>query len=227
MNLTLVQPASVEVRARRSGGMSNEAILRMTARAICERHAGGGTLLDVGCGRGDLWGHLRDRFAGYVGVDVIRHEGFSAEGDAFVQADLDAESIPLAGSQFEVVAAVETIEHLENPRAFFRELTRLARPGGWIVVTTPNQLSFLSKLTLLFKDHFNAFQAGDYPAHITALLEVDLRRMAWECGLVHVATAFSCRGRIVLTPWHYPAALARVFPRPFSDNILLIAEKPA
>ncbi len=53
-----------------------------------------------------------------------------------------------------------------------------------MIVTTPNQLSLLSKLTLVLKNEFNAFQAGSYPAHLTALLEADLRRIGVECGWV-------------------------------------------
>ena len=51
----------------------------------------------------------------------------------------------------DVVTALEVIEHLENPRAFCRELARVAKPGGWVVVTTPNQLSLLSLLSLVVK----------------------------------------------------------------------------
>ena len=55
---------------------------------------------------------------------------------------------------------METIEHLENPRAFVRKLVRLAKPGGWVVVTTPNQRSLLSLLTLMTKGKFSHFQDG-------------------------------------------------------------------
>ena len=84
----------------------------------------------------------------------------------------------LADQFADVVAAVEVVEHLENPRAFCRELARIVKPGGWVVVTTPNQLSLLSLLTLVVKQRFSAFQDVSYPAHITALLETDLRRIA-------------------------------------------------
>ena len=66
--------------------------------------------------------------------------------------ELDSPLWPVDSEQFDLVVCAETIEHLENPRAVFRELTRVARRDGWIIVTTPNQLSLLSKLTLVVKN---------------------------------------------------------------------------
>ncbi len=217
--------AAVEARARQSGGTSDAAIYRMVARALEARDASGGLVLDVGCGGGALWNHLRDRFDRYTGVDAVRYGEFPNELE-FVQLDLDAGRVPLPDRVAHVVTAVETIEHLENPRALLRELARLVRPGGWVVVTTPNQLSFLSVLTLVVKGRFSAFQDVQYPTHLTALLEVDLRRMAGEVGLVDVDIAYSLQGRIVLTPWHYPRLVSRLVPRLGSDNVLMIGRKP-
>ncbi len=220
----MTQPG-VEERARRSLGSSGDAIYRMVADAVAARHAGGGTLVDVGCGSGNLWPFVRERFDRYLGVDAVRYAGFPAEGE-FVAADLDAGEIPVPDATGDVVAAVETIEHLENPRAFVRSLVRIARPGGWIVITTPNQLSLLSRATLLARGEHNAFRDASYPAHITALLEVDLRRIAAECGLEEVSVAYSGSGRVVLTGAHYPRWMSRLWPRGFSDNVLLAGRKP-
>jgi 2-polyprenyl-3-methyl-5-hydroxy-6-metoxy-1,4-benzoquinol methylase len=173
--------AEVTDRAKQSGGTSCQAVYHTVAAELEEQKSGGEILLDVGCGRGELWQHVSDRFSRYVGADVMRFEGFPRDGE-FYAVDLDTGRVPLPDGFADVVVASETIEHLENPRAFVRELTRLTRLGGWIVVTTPNQLSLLSKITLLLRNEFNAFRAGSYPAHLSALLEVDLRRIAMECG---------------------------------------------
>ena len=215
----------VETRAQLSKGTSAEPVYRMVRSAILARSENGGTLLDVGCGTGSLRKALQPLFARYVGCDVVRYDGLPDDTE-FVTADLDGGGVPLPDGFADVVTALETIEHLENPRGFFRELVRLARPEGWVIVTTPNQLSVLSKLTLLLKNEFNAFQDGCYPAHITALLEVDLRRIAAECGLDEVAVSYSGQGRIPGTPWHHPKWLSRCFPRALSDNLLLIGRKP-
>jgi SAM-dependent methyltransferase len=156
----------------------------------------------------------------------VRYDGFPAGGE-FVAADLDAGTVPLPDGSADAVAAVETIEHLENPRAFCRELCRVVRPGGWIVITTPNQLSLLSLSTLVVKQRFSAFQDAAYPAHRTALLEIDLRRIAAECGLREVDVSYTGSGRLPLSAGHYPAPLSRLFPRALSDNVLLVGRRDA
>jgi 2-polyprenyl-3-methyl-5-hydroxy-6-metoxy-1,4-benzoquinol methylase len=215
----------VETRARQSLGTSGEAIYRAVADAVNRRHAGGGILIDVGCGAGNLWRYLGHRFDRYIGVDVVRYDGLPDEVE-FHRVDLDTGRAVLPDAAGDVVVAVETIEHLENPRAFARELTRLVAPGGWVVASTPNQLSLLSKLTLVLKNEFNAFQAGSYPAHLTALLESDLRRIGGECEWLDVAVAYTGSGRIPGTGKHWPTWFSHMAPRTLSDNVLVIGRKP-
>jgi 2-polyprenyl-3-methyl-5-hydroxy-6-metoxy-1,4-benzoquinol methylase len=214
----------LESRARSSEGISNHAIYSMVAEAL-RRRASGGLLVDIGCGVGNLSRFVLPAFDRYIGADAVRYEGFPAELE-FCQVDLDTGRVPLEDDVADVVAAVETIEHLENPRAFVRELVRLARPGGWVVVTTPNQRSLLSLFSLLLKGQFVYFQDVHYPAHLTALLEVDLLRIASECGLVDMEIEYSHHGRVALTPRYFPSTLSRRFPRALSDNLLLIGRKP-
>jgi len=217
---------ALEARARQSLGSSNDAIYRMVDRALAARGVAGGRLIDVGCGSAGLWRVLAPRFSSYCGLDAVRYNGFPADAE-FRQIDLDAPQWPVAPGEADVVAAVETIEHLENPWAFMRALFNLARRGGWVVVTTPNQLSALSVASLIVKRRFSSFQDVHYPAHRTALLEIDLRRAASECGLESVEVLYSHSGRVPSTPWHYPLTIARRFPRALSDNLLIIGKKPS
>jgi 2-polyprenyl-3-methyl-5-hydroxy-6-metoxy-1,4-benzoquinol methylase len=214
--------AAVHDRASRSLGRAHDRIHRTAARLL-EARGAGGTLLDAGCGTGDLWRVVSARFAACIGVDAVRYPGLPDEV-RFVPADLDG-ALPLDDASVDAAAAIEVIEHLENPRAFLRELVRVTKPGGWIVVTTPNQLSLLSLLCLVTKGAFVAFQDGDYPAHRTALLEIDLRRIASECGLEQVAVEYTRWGRLPLTPWHYPGAIAALAPRRLSDNVAMVGRR--
>jgi len=215
---------TLDARARLSLGRGHDRIHQTVAALLAARGASG-TLVDAGCGTGDLWRATRGRFSRCIGLDAVRYPDLPDEVN-FHQVNLDG-VLPVAASTADATAAVEVIEHLENPRAFMRELVRITRPGGWIVVTTPNQLSALSLLTLVVKGRFSAFQERDYPAHRTALLEIDLRRIAAECGVEQIEIAYTCWGRLPLTGQHYPDAMAALWPRRFSDNVAMIGRRCA
>jgi 2-polyprenyl-3-methyl-5-hydroxy-6-metoxy-1,4-benzoquinol methylase len=210
-----------EAAANASRGRSDMPILRMigTVVRLTKRHFN--VLVDIGCGRGDLREQLSPFVDTYVGCDLVRYEGFPP-GIELRLADLNGR-FPFDDASTDLVVSAETIEHLENPRAFLREIARIAMPGALIVVTTPNQLSILSKGCLVLKNHFAAFQASDYPAHITPVLESELLLIASEVGLQSARIVYTDSGRIPGTARHWPS---RWRGRPFSDNLALIACKP-
>jgi 2-polyprenyl-3-methyl-5-hydroxy-6-metoxy-1,4-benzoquinol methylase len=211
-------------RAILSGGSSNDTIYQMIATTLRSNHKGRGVILDVGCGGGALRALVEPIFDHYVGTDLVRYESFPVDCE-FHPANLD-QGLPFPESFADAVVAAEIIEHLENPRALMRELVRVAKPGGAVVLTTPNQLSLLSLLTLVFKHRFAAFQDVHYPAHLTALLEIDLTRMGSESNLTDIQVEYSKQGRVPKTPWHYPQAVTRLWPRGLSDNLLVFGRKP-
>jgi 2-polyprenyl-3-methyl-5-hydroxy-6-metoxy-1,4-benzoquinol methylase len=203
-----------------------DAVHRLVASALAARGLDDVVVADVGCGRGDLARALGAHCRRYIGVDAVRYDGLLPEAE-FVGADLNAaEAVEIPGGPADVVASLETIEHLENPRAFVRALYRLTRPGGWIFLTTPNQRSLLSLATLVVKGRFSHFQDVHYPAHLTALLDADLVRMAAEVGLERVTIEYTRAGRIVFMARHYPRWLSRAFPRALSDNVMLAGRRP-
>lgn len=216
--------AAVHDRAARSLGKAHDRIHQTAARLLDARGARG-TLLDAGCGTGDLWRAVSSKFSACTGLDAVRYDGLPADV-RFIAANLDGR-LPLDDASVDTAAAIEVVEHLDNPRAFVRELVRVTKPGGWVVITTPNQLSALSLMCLVTKGVFVAFQDGDYPAHRTALLEIDLRRIAAESGLDDIAVEYTRWGRLPLTPWHYPGAIAALMPRLCSDNVAIVGRRCA
>lgn len=215
--------SSVEERARLSLGRSHQHIYD-TALTLLERRGAGGIVADVGCGAGALWPLLRSRFSHCIALDVVRYDGLPPDVE-FRAIDLDAMRLPLSDGGVDAAVAIEVIEHLENPYAFVRELARSVRPGGTVIVSTPNQLSALSLLTLAVKGRHSAFQDSAYPAHRTALLEIDLRRMMRDCGLRDIEVAFTCYGRLPFSGRHYPRALAKLAPRRCSDNVVIAGRR--
>lgn len=212
--------ATSHERATLSGGASELSLYESVGKILQARRRSGGALIDVGCGNGSLQAFLPPSFS-YLGVDINRYANFPASGK-LIEVDLNARQFPIDSGIADIVVSVETIEHLENPRGLFRELHRIVKPGGLVILTTPNQLSLLSKITLVFKNQFNAFQDASYPAHITALLEGDLVRIAREVGLVDIEVSYTGSGRIPFTAKHWPKRLG-FRGRLFSDNLLLSA----
>jgi SAM-dependent methyltransferase len=101
----------------------------------------GRTVLDVACGTG--YGSALLLGAGarrVVSIDLSEPAlGFARRaypGPCYVQADAGA--LPLAQPVFDVAVALETIEHLADPLTFLGALGGLVRPGGWLLVSTPN-----------------------------------------------------------------------------------------
>lgn len=219
------QPDAVD-RAVKTLGSSGHPVYRAVRAALVERVRGKARkLLDVGCGGGSIRPYVAEFADEYAGCDLVRYPVFP-EDCAFIEANLDVAPYPLPDGFADIVISVETIEHLENPRMHVRELARICRPDGLVIVTTPNNLSLLSLATLLRKGTFNAFQEGPglYPSHLTALLDTDLRRIFSECGLGGVEIRFTNSGRIPFSARHWPGYLRG---RRFSDNMLAVGQKPA
>jgi 2-polyprenyl-3-methyl-5-hydroxy-6-metoxy-1,4-benzoquinol methylase len=82
------------------------------------------------------------------------------------------------------VAAVEIIEHLENPRHFLREIRKMLRPGGHLFLTTPNVDSPLSKAFHMAYGYHLWFDDSQYKVsgHITPVSIRTLRQAAEEAG---------------------------------------------
>ncbi len=101
-------------------------------------------ILDAGAGEGFFSRMLKD--AGYDQVEACDYaeEGFRCPDISFGQADL-CQELPYPDDHFDCVVSVEVIEHLENHFAFMRELVRVTRPGGKLIITTPNVMSLSSR----------------------------------------------------------------------------------
>lgn len=111
------------------------------------RAGGGRTCLDLGCGPGGFALAAAERFELAVGADISmawlviakkRQEEMRREA---LLLCANAERLPLASDQFDVVGLFDMIEHVADRPRTVQEVFRLARPGGKVICTTPNRYS--------------------------------------------------------------------------------------
>lgn len=100
-------------------------------------------VLDVGAGQGFFCKQLRERGYQVEACDFLQ-DNFKLKDVPFHKADLNS-AVPLPDNQFDVIVSIEVLEHIENHVRFISELMRVLKPGGTIILTTPNILSLPSR----------------------------------------------------------------------------------
>lgn len=102
------------------------------------------TVLEAGCGEGYGAALIAERAARVLALDydeqTVRHVARCYPQAGTVQGNLAF--LPLRPSTMDVVATFQVIEHLWDQAGFLAECHRVLRPGGRLIVTTPNRLTF-------------------------------------------------------------------------------------
>jgi SAM-dependent methyltransferase len=104
---------------------------------VLERLPEGGSVLDVGCSSGDLLCALPASIEKY-GVEPSAQASARAEALGVRVLCATVNELPQCSKRFDVITAVDVIEHVESPLLFLQGLARNLAPGGQIVVSTGN-----------------------------------------------------------------------------------------
>jgi SAM-dependent methyltransferase len=116
-----------------------------------------GEYLDVGSGNGELIDQVMRTFPVNVRACDYRDDLMTLRGVAVDVVDLNTGTLPYADETFDAVTCTEVIEHLEDFRRALREISRVTKPGGVFVLSTPNVLNLRSRLRYLFFGFYNLF----------------------------------------------------------------------
>ena len=109
--------------------------------------------MDIGCGDGNFTVLMAKslRAKEVYGVDISEKgvEMAKRKGVKAFKVDVDEENLPFNDNYFDVVTALEVIEHLFDPDHFLEEVYRVLKPNCIFVLSTPNLASIHNRIALL------------------------------------------------------------------------------
>ncbi len=166
-----------------------------------------GPVLDVGCGGGLFLRLLKDRGYRVAGLDrASEAAGLCWKQNAVPAVCGSLEQAPVAPGSCAAVTMFHVLEHVPDPRAYLLAARKLLRPGGRLIVQTPNTASW--QFALLGR----RWSGLDVPRHLVSFPARGLERLLESCGFqVTRRKHFSWRDNPAalaasLAPWLDPMA---------------------
>lgn len=167
--------------------------------ALLMRHASiTSRVLDLASGSGAFLLRLKD--AGFKDLTAVERSGsgYLFPEVPLILADLEQPFAPNMGGTFDLVTALEIIEHLASPVAFLQEIRKLLRPRGLVLISTPNIAEWQSRIKFMIKGQLRYFDEHQhaYQRHISPIVPDLVRPMFQEAALavIDIKTAGSFDG---------------------------------
>ncbi|MDX9952451.1 MAG: class I SAM-dependent methyltransferase [Anaerolineae bacterium] len=175
----------------------------------------GRRVLDIGCGVGMYTSAFRQRTPEVFGIEVEFARAIEGRERARGIAQSVGETLPFAGASFDVVFSHEVLEHVRDDGACAREMVRVTRPGGRIVIFVPNRLYPFETHGIYVRGHY---RFGNIPL-------VNWLPTPWRNRLAPHVRAYTARGLRRLFDGLPVRVVLHTVIFPGYDNI--VARKPA
>ncbi|MHC4481732.1 MAG: class I SAM-dependent methyltransferase [Planctomycetota bacterium] len=195
--------------------MRNQAVVDLLAARLPK-----GRIVDVGAGSGALAHMLQQRGYDVQALDIAPEH--CEYDDVHVRQCDVVQGLPCEDGALDALTCTEVIEHLEDPFKAVREFNRVLKPGGLLVLTTPNYSHIFSRLHFLFtgaipkprRFGLEPPRGGRAHGHIQPMTWQQLKHILATSGfeLRHFTTSYRRRGGCLLLPltlliWGYPHVL--------------------
>ncbi len=148
-----------------------------------------GSLLDIGCGSGDFAANMRLQGWSVRGTDadpeaaetVSRNHGFEVDVGELTDLAYPDESL-------DAVTSRHVIEHIREPETFLRECWRILKPGGRLVLVTPNVASLGHQI---YREHWQGLEP---PRHLFLYDTRTLHALARNCDIESLSLFSTAQG---------------------------------
>jgi len=108
-------------------------------------------ILELGTGQGEMYQSLKEKGFNVTGTDIKKYP--ETEDLNIVLCDLN-NRFPFRDSSFDVVIALELLEHMFNPYKTMEEIKRVLKPNGYAIISMPNTASLFSRIGQLYEPRF-------------------------------------------------------------------------
>ncbi len=186
-------------------------------------------VLDVGCGPGNficccVRAFPQSQITGLdAAAELLEYSRTRVPNAHLIQGD--AEHLPFGEARFDVLAALQVIEHLYHPGRFIEESWRVLAPEGILLLATPNPAGLAARL---LKDHWQGYRED----HVSLKPPREWRQCLLDAGFkIHnegttLFNGFPVLGRFPLgLPFQVVQALFGWFPWPLGESYMAIAIK--
>lgn len=168
-------------------GKSSELDLIETVRSLK-----GALLLEIGCATGEMLALARQRGATTVGVEISEYGAQVARSRHNLEVKVGHfENQEFDCGTFDIVLALEVIEHVTSPTRFLKKISDLLKPGGLVALSTPNY-----RCSRRWGERWLGFQASF--EHLYFLSDEVLMRLAAAHGFRTIFWATTGNGRVPL-----------------------------
>ncbi len=198
------------------------------------------SILEIGCGAGSTMAWIRStRAVNYAaGVEINATAGAVARQifDSVEIGSIDNASFPFAAGKFDVILALDVLEHLPSPDCTIRMLRSKLLPGGRLIASIPNVANYSVSWPLFLRGRWDYADEGHLDrTHLRFFDRNGAISLFIEAGFTidKIETTKKCPNVFGIFGWNTPNArwysrklLAHVLPSHMCDSQFIIVGRP-